>query len=427
MKPRPMTMPLGLPLTVITCLLATVAATATEPAVGGAQPPPMLTVETSFPGGSGEVVTIDQQRRHIKLLPTKHEGRGWACWWYVRVSGLAIGEVVSLEVGRAPWATPTRAAFSSDNKSWQQTAAGQREGAWITYRQKVDAAVVWFAWGPPFVPRDAERLVREATATTSDARAFTLCRTREQREVHGIRVGRNPEARFGVWVQARQHAWESGASWVCRGFVEWLVSDDPRAQQLRDRAAISIVPIMDLDSVAIGAGGKDQQPHDHNRDWSDKPHWPAVAASMDELRRLDRARRLDLFIDLHNPGASTTRPFFYITPRKLLTERRERNLDRLLAATRAEMTGPLPFVGETRESGSAYDKRWKAISKNWVTRNTHDHVVAVTLETAWNTDHSTTRGYRTVGRQLGLAIERYLRFDPRADELHETTTGQRKR
>ena len=87
-----------------------------------------------------------------------------------------------------------------------------------------------------------------------------------------------------------------------------------------------------------------------------------------------------------------------------------RNLDRLLVATKVEMTGPLAFRGKTRESGAGYDaKLWKQISKNWVALNCRDHVVAVTLETAWNTPDSTSQGYRLVGRQLGLTIERYLR------------------
>jgi len=55
----------------------------------------------------------------------------------------------------------------------------------------------------------------------------------------------------------------------------------------------------------------------------------------------------------------------------------------------------------------------KRISKNWVVAHTAGHVVAVTLETAWNTPHSTTAGYQTVGRQLGLAVELYLRTSPR--------------
>jgi hypothetical protein len=148
---------------------------------------------------------------------------------------------------------------------------------------------------------------------------------------------------------------------------------------------------------------------------------------MQHIKQWDRDRKLDLFLDLHNPGASTSRPFFYIPPRELLSGQRERNLDRFLSAARLEITGPLPFVGETRESGKGYDKQWQAISKNWVTMNTREHVVAATLETAWNTENSTTEGYRTVGRQLGLAIERYLRFDPREVNPQETKPGQHER
>jgi hypothetical protein len=170
---------------------------------------------------------------------------------------------------------------------------------------------------------------------------------------------------------------------------------------------------MDIDSVAIGAGGKNQTPHDHNRDWSDNPHWKAVSAAIEQITQQNEAGEFDLFIDLHNPGAGSRNPFFFISPRELLSEQGSRNLDRFLAAAREEMTGPLAFVGQTRESGAGYDRMWRNISKNWVTFNTAGHVVAVTLETAWNTPNSTAEGYRTVGRQLGMAVERYLKTKPR--------------
>jgi hypothetical protein len=73
------------------------------------------------------------------------------------------------------------------------------------------------------------------------------------------------------------------------------------------------------------------------------------------------------------------------------------------------MTGPLKFHGKTLVSGANYDPNWRQISKNWVTAHTRDHVVAVTLETAWNTPASTQDNYRRVGRELGLALQRYLR------------------
>jgi hypothetical protein len=53
------------------------------------------------------------------------------------------------------------------------------------------------------------------------------------------------------------------------------------------------------------------------------------------------------------------------------------------------------------------------MSKNWVAAHAPPHAVAVTLETSWNTPHSTTDGYRKLGVQLGEAIERYLKDDPR--------------
>jgi hypothetical protein len=218
---------------------------------------------------------------------------------------------------------------------------------------------------------------------------------------------------FGVWLQARQHAWESGSSWVCRGAAEWLVCDDPRAESLRKKAKIYIVPIMDIDNVAIGAGGKEQQPHDHNRDWSDAPHWRSVAAAMEHIRREDAACRFDLFIDLHNPAPTSKDPFFFIAPEELFTKTRRTNTERFLAMCRLEMTGPPAFEGQTHESGVRYDPKWARISKNWVTANTREHVVALTLETPWNTPHSTSDGYRAIGRQLAMAIERYFRESPR--------------
>jgi hypothetical protein len=378
---------------------------------------PMLAVDADFAGGSARVERIEQDQRLIRILPAEHKDRGWVCWWYFHVTGIVPGETLSIDVGEAPWATPDRATYSLDQQTWQHTEPGKRSGKRIVYRVPVEASEAWFAWGPPFVPADARRLVDEAAAESKFANAFELCRTREGRPVPALRVSQadrgDDQQKLGIWVNARQHAWESGSSWVCRGFTEWLISDDPRAESLRKKSSVTIVPIMDIDNVAIGAGGKSQKPQDHNRDWSDMPHWTSVAAAQQEIERLDKAGQFDLFVDLHNPGASDRNPYYYVSPREILSDRGRRNLAEFVAASQLEITGPLAYRGETRESGANYDPNWHQISKNWVTEHTHDHVVAVTLETAWNTPNSTEENYRRVGRELGLAIERYFRSDPR--------------
>lgn len=377
-----------------------------------------LTIHTDFPGGSAKVEAIDQEQRLVRLTPTDHKDRGWACWWYFRLSGVRPGETITLNVGEAPWATPDRASFSLDGQVWQQTPPGEREGNRIIYRQWIDSPEAWFAWGPPFVPSDARRLVEQA-ARSPHAEAFVLCRTRENRNTPALRIAEGEAAdedRSGIWIQARQHAWESGSSWVAKGLVEWLLSDDSQGRTLRRKAVITVVPIMDIDNVHWGAGGKNQVPQDHNRNWTDQPHWRSVAAAQEEIRRMDADGRFDLFVDLHNPGAKDREPYFYVPPKELLSQPGKRNLERFLSAARTEMTGPLAFKGRTIASGSKYDPKWEAISKNWVTTHCRDHVVAVTLETAWNTPHSTTAGYEQVGRELGRAVERYLGEDVRPSE-----------
>ncbi len=375
-----------------------------------------LRVDTDFSGASGQLVSINQGTREIEIRPARNPGKGWECWWCVRIHGLSPGEEFMLTVSPSPWATPNQAAISADGLTWRHSSIGQRMGKKIRYRIQAKRGSVFAAWGPRFSIEDSTSLV-DRVAKHAGVQSFKLCQTRGRRPVWALRFEppepKQSEPRFGIWIQARQHAWEAGSSWVCQGVIEWLTSDSPESQWLRERASIVVVPSMDVDSVAVGAGGKNQQPQDHNRDWTANPHWPAVVAAQKGIQALDKQGRFDLFIDLHNPGASTRHPYFYVAPRKVMSSQAVRNLDRFLASVKQDMRGPLEFRGSTQESGATYDKAWKAISKNWVTMNTKKHVVAVTLETAWNTPHSNQSGYRTVGQQLGAATARYFRTNPR--------------
>ena len=103
----------------------------------------------------------------------------------------------------------------------------------MTYTIKVDASSMFVAWGPPYTPSTSAAFVRAMSERSPHAKATELCRSREGRAVPmlHVREGERTKAqRFGVWVQARQHAWESGSSWVAQGFGEWLLSDDADAE-----------------------------------------------------------------------------------------------------------------------------------------------------------------------------------------------------
>ena len=385
-----------------------------------AAPAADLQVATNFPGGSAKVESIDQKTRTVQLMPGGPKERGWVCWWYFKLSGGTPGETIMLDVGHTAMAAPDQVFFSYDGRQWRQTAHCKRNGSRATYKQRIDQSEIYFAWGPPFVLSDAQALVKDAAARSEYVTAFELTKSREGRAVPGLRMsfpGESGDKRHGFWIQARQHAWECGSSWVCRGLVEWLLSEEPRAVRLRTASDFRIIPIMDVDSVEAGNGGKQQQPHDHARDWCDTPQWPEVAAAVKEIREMKAAGHFDGFVDLHNPAPKNRQPFFYVPPASLLSPASVQKRLRFLEAAHMEIRAPLQLADEPKETGPDYDPMWKQIGTVWIVENIDGDPLACTLETSWNTPHSTAEGYRQVGRQLGLALDRWLH-----DSLHHDKT-----
>ncbi len=351
--------------------------------------------------------------------------RGWPCWWYFRIDGITPGETITLRLRGSTatlekqkplwdfWAMPTQATFSIDGKTWQHTKIGRREKEWMVYKLKLDATSAFVAWGPPYTPKTAAKFVREMSEKSPHATAAELCHSREDRPVPMLHVRegeRTSKQRFGVWVQARQHAWESGSSWVAQGFGEWLISEDNDAAWLRQHAEIFLVPVMDVDNTARGDGGKNAIPQDHNRDWSKKPHWNEIVAVQRMIGGLIDEGRMDVFLDLHNPGPRDP-VFFYVLPTEILKEPaitlRDRFIDLAYARIR-KIKPPIPMSNKPRVTGPAYHPLWKQISSNWVSMNGNPHTVSLCLEASWNHKNSTITGYRAVGANLAATVREYL-------------------
>jgi hypothetical protein len=391
-----------------------------------------LQVATDFEGGSARVESIDQVTHTIRFFPAGDPHRGWPCWWSLRVDGAPKDGQVTFELAPSPviaqegptkgkqlpgsWAMPDRAALSTNGTIWAHTAPGKKRDGRMIYEVTAGSSTFWLAWGPPFTPKDAAAIVQRIAGNMPSAESIELCQTRERHTVPALRVcegERSVAERYGVWIHARQHAWESGSSWVCRGFIEWLTSSEESAIWLRRHGEFIVVPVMDIDHVATGDGGKEAIPQDHNRDWSDAPHWPEVATAQQRLRAWADQGRLDVFIDLHNPGPGDQRAFFYVGPDDMLAPQGRRNRSRFLELAAAEITGPIPLADQPKQSGPGYHPLWKQMSGNWVTAHGNPHTLSICLETAWNTPGSTTEGYLAVGAQLGRALEKYLRQNPR--------------
>ena len=372
-----------------------------------------LTVHTNFEGGSAKIISVDQENHIITFRPGGNEKNGWPCWWYFLVKGIIPGTEITIIIENPPigfWAKPNQATFSIDNRTWRHTPPGKAEGENMIYKQVIHSDRAWFAWGPPFLLKDALDITQNVIRGYDEAFFFKLATSLDGRPVPALNIAKEdkkPDSKPVVWIQARQHAWESGSSWVGRGFIEWLMSADEKAIWLRENARVIFVPVMDVDNVTSGNGGKNQEPHDHNRDWSDNPIFPAVRAAREMLRKFDEEGNLKLFIDLHNPG-NNAQAFFMIPPLDMMDDITRENYELFGGICEKQIQGPITFKSKPSQMRSTYDKRWKEISNFWVMQNSQKGVVALTLETPWNTRSSTTDGYMAVGRQLGLGIAEYL-------------------
>ena len=396
--------------------------------VGRAAEP--LRVTADFEGASANVLQVDDASRTVRFTPGGTAERGWPCWWYLRVDGLEPGQPLTLRLqgstatkasGGKPlapsWAMPDHAAWSADGSEWLQTEKGVREQECMVYTVVPPGRSALVAWGPPFTPSAAADFVTGLAERHPDARTETLCRSREGRAVPmlHLRDGNLADSdRFGVWVQARQHAWESGSSWVARGFAEWCVSDAAEAIWLRRHADIFIVPIMDVDNTATGNGGKDADPWDHNRDWSDSPRWSETAAAKQRIAGLIDQKRMDVFLDLHNPAARSP-TFFYVLAPEFLPAATVALRERFIAAAHERITALKPMIPLSRSpkvTGPNYHPRWREISSNWVALHGNPQTVSLCLETIWNSKVSTTAGYRAVGAALAGATYDHLAARP---------------
>ena len=388
-----------------------------------------LWVDTDFIGGNAELISVDHEKNEISFAPESDPKFGWQAWWYFKIDRAYPGDTLTLRVyggtysSGGSWAWMKRAVYSYDDENWFHTSPGKKEidnGIYHTvYRQEIDHPTVWFAFALPYTPPHVRQLTRDISEKTGYLEPFILAWSREDRPIYGMRItgpdSKNKESRkSGIWIQARQHAFESGSSWVADGFVRWLCSDDPDAAFVRKHAVVAVIPIMDVDGTVKGQSGKMQQPQDHNRDWTDKPYWPAVSAAQNKIRELIKEDQLDVFVDIHGPGRAV--PYFFLRPDfENYKGIRAKTFDDFLRAFSAEKwDSENPLCRQPSSDLMFYDlakPQWgDDYSMAWVLKNSSEEVVAVTLEVSMDTALSHREGYYRQGGSFGKHIANYLRI-----------------
>lgn len=290
-----------------------------------AQPQPPVTFNKAFEGASlGKIEKLGDTtfRLHIEGQSDERGRNRQTTWFYFRMDNIAgreltltftdwVGEYND-KPGACPMGPTLRPVFSYDGETWRHTEAIEwdAEKQESTLKFKPERDTVWLAHIPPYPHSKLLKLLADLDRSPH-ARVEVIGRTALGRDLHLVTVtnfGQPDDAKKTVWLQARQHAWEAGTSFVMEGALRFVTSDDAQARALRDKVIFKFTPMLDPDGCALGKVRFNANGWDVNRHWDEvdlrDPRWlrlmPEIWYVKKAIFAAHTERPIDLMVNMHN-------------------------------------------------------------------------------------------------------------------------------
>ncbi len=281
-----------------------------------------ITITTSFEGGMlGRVETLSPTHLRCALKgQADQDGRNrQVSWYYFRMDNLPQQEVqidftdlvgeYNYRPGSHAVTRNTRPVYSFDNRTWKhftsEEVSWDEKQMWLTLRFKPLRPRMWIAHVPPYTTAHLAKLLGEFRGR-SGFRNEVAGNTTQGRELPLVTItdpGSPDAGKKVVWIMARQHAWETGTSWVADGGMRFLMSASPEAVELRRAILWKFFPMADPDGVVNGEVRFNPKGYDVNRNWDTAD--PQRTAEIFVMKRamlawLDAGHPIDLFLAMHN-------------------------------------------------------------------------------------------------------------------------------
>lgn len=270
-----------------------------------------MIIHQNFLGGNISVKGREGNRIFLENELRDTEG-DWFYWAFC-VENAEVGTFVfEMQKHRVGYYGP---AVSTDLRHWHWL--GELDGDSFTYTF-AGGETVYFAHHMLYHPSRLESFVWDKGLEISE-----FCKSRKGRSVPCLRMG---EGDISILLTARHHACESTGNYVLEGILSELC-ESPIAD-----ARILAVPFVDYDGVLDGDQGKSRRPHDHNRDYTDAPIYPEVAAILAYAEENGCNYAFDFHSPWHIGGEND-----WIFAVRNMSEKVEKN-ERFSAILEAEMT-----------------------------------------------------------------------------------------
>jgi hypothetical protein len=255
--------------------------------------------------------------------------------------------------------------FSDDGRHWQHIPESavswdaQKKELTLTLHPQADS--IYIAHVVPYTTSDLKRLLDEIDRSPY-AIVETIGKSAGGRDLYMVTVTDPSVPDAGkkvVWLQARQHAWEAGTSYVAQGAMRFAVSDDPAAVELRKKVVFKFTPMVDPDGCATGKVRFNANGYDVNRRWAevdlrDKRYLRLMPEIWYTKKAIVGAGRIDLMVNLHNTETGEYPSTHADDPRAL--EMMGRFFDLLVERTSFDPSKKLELVKTPDDTNSLFDQ-----------------------------------------------------------------------
>ncbi|KAK3735677.1 hypothetical protein QZH41_011997 [Actinostola sp. cb2023] len=167
--------------------------------------------------------------------------------------------------------------------------------------------VCYLAHCYPYSYSDLELYLRtlvDSPTTSQHVRKEFLCKTLAGNKCHMLTITSSQvpdNKKLGVVISARVHPGETNASWMMKGVMDYLTSNDAVAESLRQKFVFKIVPMLNPDGVIVGNYRTNLAAKDLNRTFKepDKDNFPTVWHTKAMLESFKENHQVIIYCDLH--------------------------------------------------------------------------------------------------------------------------------
>jgi len=191
-----------------------------------------------------------------------------------------------------------------------------RECMEITFKPEHDPLYV--AWSMIYTPQHLRRHLGKIYLSDC-VKLERIGSSVEDRPIYQVTIAPEEaiqERRAAVWIIAQQHGYEMGGAAICEGIMEFLLSDDPAAEEAKRELVWKIVPMVNPDAMSRPWFRYNAHGIDLNRNWdtfdngsghdaeAPEPEVQAVKTVVEEW--VKRGGKIAAAFDIHNYPASAT-------------------------------------------------------------------------------------------------------------------------